>query len=257
MGRLREAEDQLRAALATQRLRLPPGHPDLLTTLNELASVLGARGAEEEAEGLRRQVLEGQLAITGEHHPHATNVIYNLATSLQNQGKLAPARELHEKALALRREIFGIPSLPFAQSLGALAKLHASLGEGKVASRLADEALAMSRALLGPEHPEMAWPLRNSAIVLLAQERAVDAEPLLRQSLALLEKSRPAGHYQTARVRLFLGDCLLRLGRDEEAERQIQQGMASLRDQFGEGDSRVAEARRLLAKLARKRAPAL
>jgi hypothetical protein len=95
----------------------------------------------------------------------------------------------------------------------------------------------------------MAWPLRNSGIVLLAQDDARGAEPLLRQSLEILQRTRPAGYYQTAAVQLLLGDCLLRLGRKGEAATLLRDGVAILRAEFGAGDSRVVNGLRLLGQI--------
>jgi hypothetical protein len=64
----------------TGREKLPEmKHPDTLTSLNNLASVLRAQGEQEETEKLRRRDLEGKEKVLGTEHPSTLGGVYNLA----------------------------------------------------------------------------------------------------------------------------------------------------------------------------------
>jgi eukaryotic-like serine/threonine-protein kinase len=60
--------------------------------------------------------------------------------------------------------------------------------------------------------------LHHLGFVLTASGRAAEAEPLLREALAIREKKLPPGDRLTWRTRLRLGQCIVRLGRLKEGE---------------------------------------
>ena len=63
---------------AVQQKALGEEHPDILTSLNNLASLLQAQGKLEEAELLFRKELEGEQKALGEEHPYTLNTKGNL-----------------------------------------------------------------------------------------------------------------------------------------------------------------------------------
>ncbi|WP_406673533.1 tetratricopeptide repeat protein [Nonomuraea sp. N2-4H] len=65
LGRLDEAETELRAVLEVRRRVFGEEHPDTLTSRGNLASVLGNLGRLEEAEAGHRAVLEARRRVLG------------------------------------------------------------------------------------------------------------------------------------------------------------------------------------------------
>ena len=76
----------------------------------------------------------------------------------------------------------------------------------------------MQRKLVGEDQPDLANMLSTLAEILLAEGDAAAAEPVLRESLAILHKSLPEAHWMTGETESALAGCLTRLGRYEEAE---------------------------------------
>ena len=56
----------------------------------------------------------------------------------------------------------------------------------------------------------------------------VDAQKLLRRSVAIHRKTLPEGHWRLAYVQTDLGSCLTALGRYAEAEPQLLDGYAAI-----------------------------
>ena len=78
----------------------------------------------------------------------------NLALLLQDQGDLAGARALYERALAIREKALGPEHPDTAKSLNNLAVLLQAQGDLAGARPLFERALAIYEKALGPEHLE-------------------------------------------------------------------------------------------------------
>ena len=84
-------------------------------------------------------------------------------------GRLAAARPLFERALAIREKALGPEHPDTATSLNNLAMLLQAQGDYAAARPLFERALAIREKALGPEHPDTATSLNNLAILLQAQ----------------------------------------------------------------------------------------
>ena len=80
----------------------------------------------------------------------------NLASLLQEQGDLAAARPLFERALAICEKALGPEHPDTAMSLNNLAMLLNDHGDLAAARLLLERALAIYEKALGPEHPNTA-----------------------------------------------------------------------------------------------------
>ena len=70
------------------------GHPDTLTSMNNLATTYGNQGRYKEAESLFLQVMEKRRSLLGEEHPDTLTSMNNLATTYGNQGRCKEAESL-------------------------------------------------------------------------------------------------------------------------------------------------------------------
>lgn len=82
-------------------------HPDTLTSLNNLASVLRAQGGHEETEKLRRRDLEGREKVLGMEHPSTLGSVYNLAYLFHSEGQCDAASGLYQRAIAGYQKALG------------------------------------------------------------------------------------------------------------------------------------------------------
>jgi len=67
-------------------------HPDTLTSVSNLASLLQHQGKYEAAEEMNRRALEGYEKVLGAEHPHTLISVNNLASVLRDQGKYEDAK---------------------------------------------------------------------------------------------------------------------------------------------------------------------
>jgi serine/threonine-protein kinase len=94
------------------------------------------------------------------------------------------------------------------------------------------QSLESSRKRLPPKHPGLASNLIPYGAFLIVSGRAAEAEPLLREGLALLENRFPEDHYLVAEARSELGLCLALLGRGAEGEKLALAGRRALAARF-------------------------
>ncbi len=103
-----------------------------------------------------------------------------------------------------------------AESARDLAEVLAARGEFDEAEQLYRDLLTNRRAEQSPGDPLLADALYWLGDLMLAQDRAVDAEPLLRECVDAC--ARLSQGHRLNQVRRALGDCLVRLGQFERAE---------------------------------------
>ena len=88
-----EVERRLRHTLGSRRAH-GKDDPDLIASMDNLATVLFEQGRREEAKALFQETLEAQTRLSGEKSAEALNSMKSLAVSLQKEGKHAQAEAM-------------------------------------------------------------------------------------------------------------------------------------------------------------------
>jgi hypothetical protein len=78
-----------------------------LTSINNLGSLLKAKGDLDGAEALYREALEARREVLGDRHPDTLSSINNLGALLKDKGGLDGAQVLLAEAVAGAREVLG------------------------------------------------------------------------------------------------------------------------------------------------------
>ncbi len=106
-GRYEEAEPLYLQALELCKRLLGDNHPDVATSLNNLALLYESQGRYEEAEPLYLQALELRKRLLGDNHPDVATSLNNLALLYETQGKLEDAERLAQRALKIYQTTLG------------------------------------------------------------------------------------------------------------------------------------------------------
>ncbi|MGF1935442.1 MAG: tetratricopeptide repeat protein [Nostoc sp. ChiQUE02] len=239
-GLYTQAEPWYQRCLEATKKRLGEEHPDVATSLNDLALLYYSQGRYSEAEPLDIQALALRRKLLGEEHSDVAQSLNNLALLYNSQGRYSEAEPLDIKALALRRKLLGEEHPDVAQSLNNLASLYNSQGKYGEAEPLYIQALALTRKLLGEEHPDIATSLNNLAVLYRSQGRYSEAEPLYIQALALTRKLLGEKHPDVAISLNNLALLYRSQGRYSEAEPLYIQALALWRKLLGEEHPDVA-----------------
>jgi hypothetical protein len=103
------------------------------------------------------------LAAEAATGPDAAWLLDRAATYLQVHARLADARPLAERALAIDEAAYGPDHPDVATDLSNLALILRDLGLPRDARPPAERALAIDEAAYGPDNPEVATDLSNLA----------------------------------------------------------------------------------------------
>jgi serine/threonine-protein kinase len=253
-GAWTEAESLTREALRRYRNLYSDSHPQTLTATNNLAMLLQKTGRLAEAEGLFRQAID---TATRAQYGTADTAVWsaNLAGLLGEELKFAEATELFQRALDLCRAQLGPGSTREARILEQRGTMLAFLGKTAAATADFNQALAIRRSRLGPEHPDVASSLfdvgqyRDAvdmdrrllpaghpqlATHQLALARQTSSEPLAREALRARQANLPPNAWQIDDANLQLAAILSEKNHCDVALPLATSSLASLRRLPGE-----------------------
>jgi len=183
-----------RQALAIAKQHLGKEHPDVATSLNNLAGLYQSQGDSAKAEPLFQRSLTIREKVLGVDHPHVATALNNLAMLYKSQGDSAKAEPLYQRSLTIWEKVLGVDHPHVATSLNNLAQLYQDQGDSAKAEPLFQRSLTIREKVLGVDHPHVATALNNLAVLYKAQGDSAKAEPLYLRAIAILEKAFPNGH---------------------------------------------------------------
>ena len=93
-----------RRSLEIREKQLGRDHPDVATSLNNLAALYQAMGRYAEAEPLYRRSLAIREKQLGPDHPDVATSLNNLAALYQAMGRYAEAEPLYRRSLEIREK---------------------------------------------------------------------------------------------------------------------------------------------------------
>ncbi|GJG87801.1 hypothetical protein tb265_29820 [Gemmatimonadetes bacterium T265] len=219
--------------------------------------------------------LVGQPEVRGE-------VLHALGVIQRNLGSTGQSERLLRQSIAERLRVLGAPRRPDRELAALLTDLGVTLRQRSDymgADSILSQALAMRRALLPADHPDVAATLLELGIVrryrgeyadagrLLRQAAAIgeqradgpelattlqqlavvraasggldDAERLLRQAVAMRERVLGRGHPAVASTLVELADVLDDIGRPDAAEGAAREALAIQRRRLAPGHPEI------------------
>ncbi|MBD2060359.1 tetratricopeptide repeat protein [Oculatella sp. FACHB-28] len=180
--------------------RLGANHPDVATSLNNLAGLYYSQGRYGEAESLRLRCLAIEKQTLGENHPQFADSLNNLAELYRSQGRYPEAESLLLRALKISEAQLGANHPDIATKLNNLANLYYSQGRYGKAESLRLRCLAIEKQTLGENHPQFADSLNNLAGLYESQGRYAEAEPLYLRALPILFNALGTDHPNSQQV---------------------------------------------------------
>jgi tetratricopeptide (TPR) repeat protein len=216
-------------------------HPDVATTLNNLATTLNnlallykLQGRYEEAEPLYKKALELNQQQLGDLHPDVATSFTNLAVLYYAQGRYEDAEPCFQQALQLRQQQLDDLHPDVATSLTNLAVLYYAQGKYEEAEPLYKQALQLRQQLLGDRHPNVAATLNNLAELYKSQGRYEDAKPLFQKALELRQQLLGDRHPNVAATLNNLAELYKSQGRYKEARLFVQQVLEVYQEMLGD-----------------------
>jgi tetratricopeptide (TPR) repeat protein len=162
-GFYKDAEPLLSQCLELIKHRLGAEHPNIATSLNNLALLYYATGRFSEAEPLVQEALELFQRQLGVEHPDVATSLNNLAGLYRATGRYSKAESLYQQALDLLKRQLEAEHPHVAMSLNNLAELYRATGRYSEAEPLFLQALVICERSLGVDHPHTITVQKNYA----------------------------------------------------------------------------------------------
>ncbi len=222
-GRLPEAIALYERARDAKLAKLGPDHPDTLKTLNNLAVAYWSTKQLDKSVPLFEDVLKRQEAKLGRQHPDTQLTVVNLGVNYKDAGRLKEAITLLEEAHESAKRF-----PPHRWVGGQLIDAYMKASENAKLADLLRAELSEARKTLPKDSPQLAGRLAQISLGLLQQKKWTEAEPLLRESLAIREKTQP-DVWSTFNTKSLLGGALLGQKRFAEAEPLLLAGYEGMK----------------------------
>jgi tetratricopeptide (TPR) repeat protein len=185
MGRFAEAEVILSECYQHIKTQLGDDHPDTISSLCNLASILESQGKYEQAERLLTQALTSSRRVLGDSDPITMTVSSALADVLSEQQKYTEAEPLYRQCLEQSTAKLGPKHPDTLTSKNNLAYLYVSSGRYDEAETMLTGCLDERTRQLGPDHPDTLATIHNLAYLYKCQRKFAASEPLYFRALEL------------------------------------------------------------------------
>ena len=193
-------------------------HPEVATTLNNLALLYKKLSRYKEAEPIYNRSLAISEKALSKDHPSVAATLNNLANLYRQLSRYREAEPLYKRSLDIKEKALGKDHPTVATTLNNLAELYRQLSRYEEAESLYNRSLAISEKALGKDHPTVAITLNNLAELYRQLSRYKEAELLYKRSLDIKEKVLGKDHPSVAITLNNLALLFKNLNRYEEAE---------------------------------------
>jgi tetratricopeptide (TPR) repeat protein/CHAT domain-containing protein len=227
-GRYAEAEAMARRLLAEAERREGRESNQAADALDVLVVSLFRQGRYGDPEVLK--LAEENVALrerlTTDEEKDLANSLTNLGNILMRREDYERARQAYERALTIRKGVYGLEHQMTTSSLNSLANVHLLLGHFEEASSLYLQSLTIQEKILDPAHPDVSRTLGNLAALFLQTGEYDRATDFFQRSLAIKEKVLEPGHPEIARTLSNLGIALTHGGDFDKARSVLERAMA-------------------------------
>lgn len=207
--------------------------PMAAQSLNGLATLYSIQCKYEQAEELMEQVQTIYGDKLGPAHPEIARSRYILARLYHLRGNYKQAELLYEQTLTMDEQIWGKNHTNTASCLDDLAKLYYDLGQYKQAEDFYQRSRKIRTEVLVPRHSETATSLHNLASLERDLGYYEKAEQHYQEALEIREQTVGPNHPSMAQSLNSLAGLYRVQGKYKQAEPLIKQALAIYEQAFG------------------------
>ena len=209
--------------------KLGAGHPDTLTTLNNLADAYRAAGKGAEAIAVFEQVHDICVKHLGTDHPRTLTALKNLADAYLADGQTPKAIALYEQVWDKEMKQLGLGHPRTLVTLNKLSDAYLADDQTVKAIALFEQVRDAEVEKLWADHPDT---LAKLALAYQAAGKLEQALRLFQQAAMDIEKRR-FRHANAASIVGNLSDCYEQLKQYEPAETWRRKWLAVAKEKSG------------------------
>lgn len=216
-GRYEASLGLIRVVIKTNENMLGKEHPKTLTSMSDLAHVLGKQGRLYKAEQIFQEVLRTRERVLSKDDPALLVAKNNLTGVLYAQNKLIEAQQMIREI----KNTEGVRGKEHPYTLAAINNLALMLdqqGKHAKAEQMHREVIAVRERVLGKEHDSTLRSVRNLAQALSNQAKFTEAEQTYYKVVDVLERVLGKEHPDTLGSLRSLARVLGQQGKYMKAE---------------------------------------
>ena len=156
MGEYSKALSSYERSLEIYKVALPPDHPDLATSYNNIGSVYYNMGEYSKALSSYEQSLEIMKVALPPNHPDFAQSCNNMGEVYRNMGDYSKALSSHEQSLEIRKVALPPKHPDLADSYNNIGSVYYNMGEYSKALSSYERSLEIRKVALPPNHPDLA-----------------------------------------------------------------------------------------------------
>lgn len=184
-----------------------------------LGNVYHEIGLTDAGGDLLEQALSAHKALYGPIHGETATTELSLGILRQSEGEFDEAGELLQRSLATRVALTGADSAESLEALSALAFYYETVGDYAAAEERHLRSLELARRIAGGQDDAyLAQAMARLASLYRLQDRPDDAEPLLRDALAMQDRVYGGPHPESDETKRQLAELLTNQMAFDEAE---------------------------------------
>jgi tetratricopeptide (TPR) repeat protein len=223
VGKIDLALPLLQQTLKHRKAKLGPSQLDTLKTMQYLAAAYWSVTKLEKSIPLFEETLQRLDTKLGWNHLETLRNDSNLGVNYMDAGRLKEANPLLEEAYQASKQ-----RSPIRWVGRSLLEAYTKAGENTKFANLQQELLAEARKTLPKDSPELARLLAQIGRGLLTLKQWTEAEPPLRESLAIPEQ-KESDDWRTFDTQSLLGGALLGQKKYGAAEPLLLKGYEGLK----------------------------
>ncbi|CAF5041876.1 unnamed protein product, partial [Rotaria sp. Silwood1] len=161
MGEYSKALLYYQKALNINEKILPPNHPDLASSYNNIGSVYYSMGEYSKALSSYERSLEIQKIALPSNHPDLAASYNNIGSVYDEMGEYSKALSSYERSLEIRKIALPPNHPDLAASYNNIGLVYYNMGEYSKALSSYERSLEIKKIALPPNHPSLANAYNN------------------------------------------------------------------------------------------------
>jgi tetratricopeptide (TPR) repeat protein/predicted Ser/Thr protein kinase len=226
LGEFEQALVHDRRALSIFEAQLGPTHPEVATSLDNIASTLEETGDYAGALEHYERARSIRIAALGPESIEVSYALNGMGGVHMQQGDLARALAIFQESQSMLQRLLGPEHVELAPSYNNIGVIYWQQGRLDDALASFRRSQAIQERVLGSEHPRVASGIDNIGNVLVSQGLYAEALIEHRRALAIRETALGPDHGDVASSLNNLATVLVALGDDEQALTNLQRAQA-------------------------------
>ena len=201
----------------------------------ELAGTLGTIAHDEGDLAAAQTLLERALALREGIGPAAVDgtTLVNLGRTLASRGEVGRARDTVLRAIELVEARYGAAHPQVAKTLTHLGSIEFEAGDYAAAKARYERALVIQVESLGARHPEVAFSLNNLGNALMTERRLDEALDHYEQARDILREKLGDDHPNVARLTFNMAELAKQTGQFDRAQAEYRASIGAFERSLG------------------------